>query len=155
MTQINQIQVLIPSLVGAITIACTILIHALALNVTLSFIRREKKRGRAGASYWIDTAIVSLATSFMLVAHLIEVALWAALFQICGEFSTFGSAYYHSAVNYTTLGYGDVIMSLKWRLLGPLEAANGALMFGLSTAIIFALIQMLIQVRYIDPSRGR
>jgi hypothetical protein len=91
----------------------------------------------------------------MLVAHLIEVALWAALFQICGEFSTFGAAYYHSAVNYTTLGYGDVIMSLKWRLLGPLEAANGALMFGLSTAIIFALIQMLIQVRYIDRSRGR
>ena len=45
------------------------------------------------------------------MAHLIEIALWAVVFVICGEFHDFGTAYYHSAVNYTTLGYGDLIMS--------------------------------------------
>jgi len=75
---------------------------------------------------------------------------WAILFVICGEFSELGAAYYHSAVNYTTLGYGDLIMTPSWRMLGPLEAANGMLMFGVSTAIIFAVIQRLIQARFTD-----
>ena len=69
---------------------------------------------------------------------------------MCGEFSEFGVAYYHSAVNYTTLGYGDLIMSPSWRLLGPLEAANGMLMFGVSTGMILVLIQRLVQARYVD-----
>jgi hypothetical protein len=74
----------------------------------------------------------------------------AELFVFCGEFPDFGTAYYHSAVNYTTLGYGDVIMTPSWRLLGPLEAADEALMFGVSTAMAFAAIARLIQARFVD-----
>jgi len=94
--------------------------------------------------------IAALAIALALVAHLVEIAVWAVLFVRCGEFGELGTAYYHSAVNYTTLGYGDIIMSPAWRLLGPLEAANGALMFGVSTAMIFAVIQRLVQTRYAD-----
>jgi len=61
-----------------------------------------------------------------------------------------GIACYHSAVNYTTLGYGDIIMSPSWRLLGPLEAASGILIFGVSTAMIFAAIVRLTQERFAD-----
>jgi hypothetical protein len=50
-----------------------------------------------------------------------EIALWAALFRICGEFPDLGTAYYHSPVNFTTLGYGDLIMTRSWKLLGPME----------------------------------
>jgi len=60
------------------------------------------------------------------------------------------NGYYHLAVNYTTLGYGDVIMSQVWKLLGPLEAADGALMFGVSTAMIFAVTTRLILARFVD-----
>ena len=148
MTQIHCIEILLPLAVGASAIVSTIFIHSLALSATISFVRHERRLGRAGVSFWIDGAIVALAVSFALVAHLLAIALWAVLFIICGEFSAFGAAYYHSAVNYTTLGYGDVIMTPAWRLLGPLEAANGALMFGVSTAIVFALIQRLIQTRF-------
>jgi Ion channel len=147
MTQINSIPILIPLVVGTIAIVCTILIHALAVNVSISFVRHERRLGRTGAGFWIDVAIVALAVSFAFVAHLLEIGLWAVVFVICGEFSTFGVAYYHSAVNYTTLGYGDVIMTPSWALLGPLEAANGMLMFGVTTAMIFFLIQRLIQTR--------
>jgi hypothetical protein len=101
-------------------------------------------------SFWNDVEIVTLAISFALAAHLVEIALWAILFMMCGEFTAFGTAYYHSAVNYTTLGYGDLVMTPAWRLLGPLEAADGMLMFGVSTAIIFALIQRLIHDRFVD-----
>jgi hypothetical protein len=72
------------------------------------------------------------------------------VFDFCGEFTQFATAFYHSSMNYTTLGYGDVVMSASWKLFGPLEAANGMLMFGVSTAMIFAVIQGLIQIRFRD-----
>jgi tetrahydromethanopterin S-methyltransferase subunit C len=122
----------------------------MALGATLNFFRRETRLGRAGLKYLIDFTIVVLVISFAFVAHVVEIAVWAFLFMICGEFQAFGAAYYHSAVNYTTLGYGDVIMSPSWKLLGPLEAADGSLMFGVSTAMIFAVILRLIQTRFVD-----
>jgi hypothetical protein len=68
--------------------------------------------------------------------------------EACGEFTRLAAAFYHSAMNYTSLGYGDVVMSNSWKLLGPLEAANGLLMFGVSTAIIFAVVQRLFRTRF-------
>jgi Ion channel len=150
MTQIHRIPMMIPLAVGIMTFAGTIFVHVLPLGATVTIVRREKRLGQAGASFWSDFAIVALIILISLVAHLIEIALWAGVFMICGEFHEFGMAYYHSAVNYTTLGYGDLIMSPKWRLLGPLEAANGILMFGVSTAMIFTLILRLTQTRFVD-----
>ncbi|MGB3549643.1 MAG: ion channel [Candidatus Binatus sp.] len=115
---------------------------------TVNFVRRERRLGRAGARFLIDLSIVALAMFVALVAHLIEIAIWAVLFLLCGQFSDFGTAYYHSAINYTTLGY--VTMTPSWRMLAPLEAANGMLMFGVSTAIIFVVMQRLIQARFAD-----
>src|SRR5262249_49339808 len=97
-----------------------------------------------------DLAIVVQVMWYALMAHLVEIGLWGAVFFACGEFSSFAAAYYHSAVNFTTLGYGDVIMTPSWRLLGPLDAAHGMLMFGVSTAMISAVIQRLIQTRFTD-----
>ena len=151
---IHQLPLLRPLVVGASAIIVTILIHALALNASIILIRRQKRLGRVGKRFWIDVAIVAQALSFALVAHLVEIAFWAALFVICGEFSSFGIAYYHSAVNYTTLGYGDLIMTQSWRLLGPLEAANGVLMFGDWTALIFAIIPRMLQARFKDLEVG-
>jgi Ion channel len=122
----------------------------MALGATVNFFRRETRLGRAGMRYVIDLTIVVLVMSFAFVAHVIEVAVWARLFVICGEFHDFGLAYYHSAVNYTTLGYGDVIMSPAWKLLGPLEAADGSLMFGVSTGMVFAVIVRLMKTRFAD-----
>ena len=150
MTQVHQVAILIPLVVAASAVACTIIIRALAVAATVNFFRRERRLGRAGAGSLIDLSIVALAISVALVAHLIDIAIWAVLFLVCGEFSNFGAAYYHSAVNYTTLGYGDVIMTPSWRMLGPLEAANGMLMFGVSTAIIFAVMQRLVEARFAD-----
>jgi hypothetical protein len=76
--------------------------------------------------------------------------LWAVLFVLCDEFPELATAYYHSAVNYTTLGYGDLLLTPAWRLLGPLEATNGALMFGVSAAMVFAVVQRLVLARFED-----
>ncbi len=149
-TQAHGIGLLIPLTVGASAVLCTIIIHALVLSATVNFVRRERRLARAGVSFWIDVAIVALVICFALAAHLAEIAVWAGLFMVCGEFRDFGTAYYHSAVNYTTLGYGDLIMTPPWRVLGPLEAANGMLMFGVTTALVFAVIQRLLHARFVD-----
>ena len=150
MTQIHGVAILRPLAVGSVAVLCTIFIHVLAIVATVRFFRYERKRGRTDAGVLVDLPILVLTIAFAFVAHLIEITLWAALFVICGEFKDFAGAYYHSAVNYSTLGYGDVIMSPSWRLLGPLEAADGALMFGVSTAMIFAVIQRLLLARFAD-----
>ena len=150
MTQSERIAILLPLAVGAGAVLCTIFLHGLVWNKTLNFLRRERRLGRTGVSFWIDLSIVARTISLALVARLMEMAVWAVLFVMCGEFSGFGTAYYHSAGNYTTLGSGGLIMTPEWRLLGPLEAAIGALMFGVSTAMIFALILGLVEVRYPD-----
>jgi hypothetical protein len=150
MIQVHQVALGTPLVVGAGAVLCTIFIHGFALGATVNFFRRETRLGRAGMRYLIDLTIVVLVMSFAFAAHMVEVAVWALLFMICGEFQEFGEAYYHSAVNYSTLGYGDLIMSPSWKLLGPLEAADGSLMFGVSTAMIFAVILRLIQSRFAD-----
>ena len=150
MMQNQQFAILLPLAVGVGAIACTIFVHALALAATVNLFRYVRKHGRAGAGALIDLAIVGLVISFAFVAHIFEIDLWAVLLVMCGEFREFGSAYYHSAVNYTTLGYGDLLLTPAWRLLGPLEATNGALMFGVSTAMVFAVIQRLVLARFED-----
>jgi hypothetical protein len=65
--------------------------------------------------------------------------------MLLGEFDAFATALYHSAVNFATLGYGDIVMSSRWRMLGPLEAANGILMFGVSTSVMTAAVMDVIK----------
>lgn len=116
----------------------------------MQLFRREKKAGRAGSGTLIDISIIFRVNAFAAIAHTVEIGLWAWLFMLCGEFQYFGTALYHSAVNYSTLGYGDIVMRPQWRMLGPMEAANGALMFGVSTGMIFAVIQQLVTIRFRD-----
>jgi hypothetical protein len=150
MMQSHQFTILFPLVLSAGAVVCTIFVHALTLAATVNLVRHERKRGRAGAGAVIDLAIVALVISFAFVAHLIEIALWAVLLVLCGEFQEFGTAFYCSAVNYTTLGYGDLLLTPSWRLLGPLEATNGVLMFGVSAAMVFAVIQRLVLARFED-----
>jgi hypothetical protein len=94
----------------------------------------------------------------MLVGNILQIALWAWLFEYLGEFADFNAAFYHSAVNFATLGYGDVVMSEARRLLGALEAVNGVLMFGLTTGLLFAILNELLEQswqRLIDRYRER
>jgi hypothetical protein len=143
----NGMKIFLPIMVGTATTVVTIIIHALALRTVIQFVRHQRLRGRAGVHFSMDVIIVAGATLLAFVAHLAEVALWALVFVLCGEFPDFAAAVYHSAENYTTLGYGDVVMSASWKLLGPLEAGDGMLMFGVSTALIFAVIANLVEAR--------
>ncbi len=88
---------------------------------------------------------------FLVIGNFVQIGLWALLFQWLGEFDTLREAYYHSAVNFATLGYGDLVMSDDHRILGPLEAINGVLMIGVSTAVLMATLQDILKLRDSAP----
>jgi hypothetical protein len=92
--------------------------------------------------------IVMIATT---LANFAQIVIWGLLFIGLGEFKTLFDAIYHSAVNFTSLGYGDVVMSTRWKLMGPLEAVNGILMLGMTSAALVAIMQHLIKERFPSP----
>jgi hypothetical protein len=144
----QSVAIFVPLIIALPTTLGTIVIHGVAMLATVHFVHHQRQLGRAGIRFWRDVIIVSGATLLALLAHLVAIAIWALVFALCGEFPHLPAAVYHSAVNYTSLGYGDVVMSAAWRFLGPLETADGMLMFGVSTAMIFAVIQRLLQTRF-------
>ena len=81
----------------------------------------------------------------LMLGNLLQITLWGALFLWLGEFTELSEAVYHSAVNYASLGYGDIVMSKHWKLLGPLEAVNGVLMCGMTAGVLMGLMQMQIK----------
>ena len=118
--------------------------YAVATALILRVVVRLTRRGLTGRDFWQSVVVMMTITFITAVAHLALIALWALALLLCGSLATFEDAFYFSAENYTSLGYGDIILSGQWRLLGPLEAINGLLLFGLSTALMFAVMQHLI-----------
>ena len=88
--------------------------------------------------------------TLVMLGNLAQIVIWGALFLWLGEFNTLQEAVYHSGVNFATLGYGDIVMSPQWKMLGPLEAVNGALMIGLSGASMLAVLQHHIRKQLND-----
>ena len=76
-----------------------------------------------------------------MIAHFSEVMVWSLAYATVGVAPAGADPVYFAFVNYTTLGYGDVIPVEHWRLLGPITAMNGVLMFGWSTAVIFEMLR--------------
>ncbi len=146
----NDVAIGLPLVISLVTILGTIVIHALALLGIFHFVRCQHLLRRTGVRFWRDVAIVSGATLLAGVAHLVDVFIWAVVFVLCGEFRRLAPAFYSSATLYTTLGYGDAVMSLSWKMLGPFETADGMLMFGLSTAIAISVIQLIVRTRFHD-----
>lgn len=84
----------------------------------------------------------------MLLGNVVQIAVWGIVFVGLGEFDELYEAVYHSAVNFASLGYGDIVMSTRWKLLGPLEAVNGVLMLGMTAAAVMAILQHMIKVQH-------
>jgi len=136
----------VPLVIGCVMIASLVVVQATAITAILGLVRRQVPRGDTLAQWVHSVGVFTRALLLIVAAQLVQIAAWATLFVGCGEFDDFSTAFYHSAVNFTTLGYGDIVMSRAWGLLGPLEAVAGMLMFGVSTAVLFGVTQALIRL---------
>jgi hypothetical protein len=87
--------------------------------------------------------LIGVGTGLM-VAHFIEVLVWAFFYDLLGVSPPGTGAVYFALAQYTTLGYGEALPPHDWALLGPITAANGLLLFGWSTAVIFEVVRTTI-----------
>jgi hypothetical protein len=126
-------------LVGGAVSACNIVIHALVMAVVLWVTRTVGTKGTWHP--WRLLIVVMFATvSILMIAHISEVIVWSLAYAIVNAAPAGADLVYFAFVNYTTLGYGDVTPVESWRLLGPMTAMNGVLLFGWSTAVIFEVL---------------
>ena len=114
--------------------------EAVLILVALKYYAGRKRRMKS-FSFWPGLQVLIGVMTVLVIGILVQVGTWAVLFVLLGEFSEYDVAFYHSAVNFSTLGYGDIVMSEQHRLLGPLQAINGVLMIGVSTAVVMAAVQ--------------
>jgi hypothetical protein len=117
-----------------------IAIHAIVMAAVLWVARAADERATQRQSLRL-VAVMIATVSVLMAAHIAEVMLWSFAYAIVGVAPAGTDLIYFAFVNYTTLGYGDVTPLQRWNLLGPMTAMNGVLLFGWSTAVIFAVLQ--------------
>ena len=140
-------------LMAACLVATTVVIHATGLGVVLSHVLRSTVQ--PDRRFWPITWLLIRIAWFLIVIHLLEIAVWALFFWWGKCLPDVESSFYFSGVTYATLGYGDLLLPKEWQLFGPLEALTGTLMCGLSIAFFFAVLskQMLQRVGGKEPSQ--
>ena len=136
------------SLIGALLIAATVAIHAFGTTTWVHWLQRRttEHEGQWLKRYSLQTLI---GTGLLLaLLHVVQISIWAYTYLLLlpgGELETFETALYFSFVTFTTLGYGDITLSEGWRLLSGIQALNGILLVGWSTAVLFAVVQRIWQ----------
>lgn len=132
-------------LIGSLMVVGNMTIQVFVLLFVLRFLlHRTTALPLAERELMYQTGTLAIVILVLFLGHVLQFATWATLFVCLGEFSDFATAFYHSSVNFTSLGYGDIVMSERWRLLGGLEAANGVLMFGLSAGAILSMMNWML-----------
>ena len=131
---------LIQFVVGAVVSSINIMIHATVTVAAIGIARRAGLQDTARPRLHLMAVMVATAT-VLIAAHTAEVFVWALTYSVLGAASAEGDLLYFAFVNYTTLGYGDITPVPKWRLLGPMAAMNGILLFGWSTAVLFEVLR--------------
>ena len=120
----------------------TVAMHAVGFAALIRVMMRSHALDRSG--FWPVTRMVIGLTCWLMLIHLAEIAVWGLFYFWQGCLPDAESAFYFSAVTYTTVGYGDLVLPKPWRMLAPLEALTGILMCGLSTGLFFALVSRWI-----------
>jgi hypothetical protein len=95
-------------------------------------------------------AVMVATVSVLMAAHASEVIVWSLAYGVVDAAPVGTDLLYFAFVNYTTLGYGDVVPVERWQLMGPMTAMNGVLLFGWSTAVIFEVLRKAMAVTTAD-----
>ena len=130
-------------LVGFTVSVCNIVIHAQVMMVVVRVTQIAAARHKLRPTWHLVTVMVA-TVSVLMVAHGSEVIVWSLAYTIIDVAPPGADLVYFAFVNYTTLGYGDVVPVERWRLIGPITAMNGVLVFGWSTAVIFEVLRRTI-----------
>lgn len=126
--------------VGFLMMVVTTIIHTVFMLMAFRVLKAHQKH-RHRTETTKRMTLVGMTVLVMFGASLVEVSAYAGVYLLLGAISQMEPALYFSTVTYTTLGYGDMVLDPRWRLLASFEAANGIIMFGWTTALVIAAVQ--------------
>lgn len=138
-------------------VAATVLIHFWGLTALAQTMHLSRHRLRPHESHARLAALILLTVFGIFALHTVEIWLYAALYLGLGEMRSLEEALYFATVTFASLGYGDIVLSPRWRVLSAIEAANGVILFAWSTAFLLAVME---RVRFLQhdwlapPERG-
>lgn len=133
---------------GILLAVITISIHAIGTSTLIRLLRRKSAgfQERFG-----DLKALSITATGLFVIHIVETTVWAIAYLLAVDeqkFATLEDAVYFSTVTFTTLGYGDIVIEGKWRMLSACQAMTGLLVFGWSTALLFSVVERVWKHRF-------
>ena len=131
-------------LIALALLAACVIVQTLGTLVMIHWIARVR---RVLESPNVDRHVGFLLCLFMFIVllHLIQIALWAVVFWRAGELPTLETAVYFSITTYTTVGFGDVVLGPGWRVLAGIEGLTGLILVGWSTAFVFAVVNRMYE----------
>jgi hypothetical protein len=132
---------------GLSLIALTIALHTMGVvMMAVAGLRIRARLETRNLGFWrailIVIGVVGTAGLLLAMLHGIEAAIWAAAYVWLGALSLPKDAILYSVDSMTTRGASGLMLEQHWQMMGALEAANGMLLFGISTAYIFAVMQV-------------
>ncbi len=132
-------------LVGLSVVALNIVLHAAAAMFWVSDTNRVLGLWQKRLTRIRILKLLIFSFLVLTVLHIIHCLVWAiAIYFIPSiglDFQNLHEIFYYSLVTFTTLGYGDMTISTDWRILSGIEAINGIMLIGWSTALMYSLIQ--------------
>jgi hypothetical protein len=131
-------------LLGAGVSLANSVIHVLIVAGVVLAARRVAETALAVRPFRSLFVVTGLAAVALMMGHVLEVTVWATVYALAGV-APGANPVYFAFVNYTTLGYGDVVPAAEWQLIGPITAMNGVLLFGLSTAVLFEVLRTVVR----------
>jgi Ion channel len=135
----QETEMLLQLLVGTAASVCNITIHSLLMTAVVRVSRSVGSMDTPHPAVLL-TCVMIVTVLVLMGAHACEVVVWATVYLIVGAAPAGSDVAYFAFVNYTTLGYGDITPTEDWKLIGPITAMNGVLLFGWSTAVIFQVL---------------
>jgi hypothetical protein len=139
---------MLQALIAAFILAfLSALIHAVGLLGLLYWQTRQWPKIEADFRPRRNLPVFLLVFGVILGLHLAEIGLWAGFYVWRNCLPDLESSLYFSAASYSTLGYGDVVLSRAWRLVGVMESVTGALLLGWSAAFFFTVVHRLFEIR--------
>ena len=123
-------------------LAVCVIVHALGLALALPWLTPRHTGQPLRRALRTIQVLIGVA-SWLLVLHLIEIAVWAAFYFWVRCLPDLETSLYFSGVTYATVGFGDIVLPHGWRLLAPMEGLTGILMCGLSTGFFFVMVSRL------------
>lgn len=128
---------------STLMVGLTTLIHFFGLILLIRIMGRAHVRLRTHESAWRQAGMILVVVFGIFALHTAQIWAYALVFLFLGEFRSLEEALYFSTVTFSTVGYGDVTLSVAWRLLGAIEAANGLILIAWSTAFLLSVTARL------------